>query len=72
METDGSLSVNFFSFVSDKGYWINELEYNILAMDVMRIIDPPIIKHVSKRRGWVLFKDKDLNVSSESYSDFSF
>ena len=68
---DGSLSVNFFSSVSDKGYRINELEYNILAMDVMRITDPPIIKHVSKRHGWVLFKDKDLNISSESYSDFS-
>ena len=71
VETDGLLSVKFFSYVSDKGYRINNLEYSISVTDVVRIIEPPVIKHVSKRRGWVLFKDGDLNVSSESYSDFS-
>ena len=72
VETDGTLGVNFFFYVTDKGYRLNEdLEYNILLDDVLRIIEPPVIKHVSKRQGWVVFKDKDLNVSAESYSDFS-
>ena len=71
VESDGTLCVKFFGYVSDKGYRMNDLEYTISTDDVVRVIDPPVIKHVSKRRGWVLFRDRDLNVSSESYSDFS-
>ena len=45
--------------------------YTINVDDVVREIEPPILKQISKRRGWVIFKDKELNVLSESYSDFS-
>ena len=72
MEDDGTLSVKFFRYTADKGYRLNEeLEYSITVDDVARVIEPPVIKQISKRRGWVIFKDQGLNVSSESYSDFS-
>ena len=72
METDGSLLVKFFTYTIDKGYWLNEeVMYTINVDDVVREIEPPILKQISKRRGWVIFKDKELNVLSESYSDFS-
>ena len=59
-------------YTTDKGYRLNEeVMYTITVTDVLRVIEPPILKHISKRRGWVIFKDKELNVSSESYSDFS-
>ena len=72
VKTDGSLFVQFFMYTTDKGYRLNEeVKYTITVADVLRVIELPILKHISKRRGWVIFKDKELNVSSESYSDFS-
>ena len=72
VETDGSLLVQLFTYTTDKGYRLNEeVIYTITVADVLRVIEPPILKHISKRRVWVIFKDKELNVSSESYSDFS-
>ena len=59
MEPDGIL-VKFFSYVLDKAYWMNDLEYTINEVDIDRKIDPPVIKHVSKMRGWVLFKATDF------------
>ena len=70
MEPDGIL-VKFFSYVLDKGYQINDLEYTINEVDIDRKIDPPVIKQVSKTCGWVLFKATDLDTSYDSYSDFS-
>ena len=47
-----------------------DLEYTISLSDVVTKIKPPVIKQISKSRGWVIFS-ADLNVSEESYSDFS-
>ena len=71
VEEDGGIVVTFFTYVSDKGFRMNDLEYTITTQDVVRKIEPPVIKQVSKRRGWVLFKETDLNVSCDSYTDFS-
>ena len=68
---DACLLVKFFKHVKDKGFQLSPFEFEIDVKDVLRKIQPPVIKHVSKRRGWCLFRDTDLNVSDESYSDFS-
>ena len=49
---------------------MSDLEYTISNTDVLKKIKPPVIRQISKSRGWVVFRE-DLNVSSESYSDFS-
>ena len=72
VEADGGLLVQLFTYATEKGYRLNEeVKYTITVADVLRVIEPPILKHISKRQGWVIFKDKELNASSESYSDFS-
>ena len=59
--------VKFFSHTHDKGFRMNDLEYTISRTDVQKKIQPPIIRQISKSRGW-----ENLNVSSESYRlDFS-
>ena len=70
VEDDGSIGVKFFNYVREKGYRMSDLEYTISRTDVAKVIQPPVIRHISKSRGWVIFKE-DLNVSTESYSDFS-
>ena len=47
-----------------------DLEYAISLSDIVTKIKPPVIKQISKSSGWVIFS-ADLNVSEESYSDFS-
>ena len=50
METDGSLLVKFFTYTTDKGYRLNEeVMYTINVADVVREIEPPILKQISKR-----------------------
>ena len=49
---------------------MNNIKYSIKYEDVVKKLESPVIKHVSKWQGWVLFKG-ELNVSLESYSDFS-
>ena len=63
--------MKFFKYIKDKGFEMADIEYEIDRNDVLRKIHPPVIKHISKRRGWCLFRENDLNVSEESYSDFS-
>ena len=70
VEDDESMVVKFFHKTHDKGFVMIDLEYTICRKDVQKKIQPPVIRHISKSRGWVIFKD-DLNVSSDSYSDFS-
>ena len=70
VEDDESIVVKFFHNTRDKGFVMIDLEYTIARKDVQKKIQPPVIRHISKSRGWVIFKE-DLNVSSESYSDFS-
>ena len=48
-----------------------DLEYAISFSDVVKKIKPPVIKQISKNRGWIIFS-ANLNVSEESHSDFSF
>ena len=69
VEDDKSMVVKFFHNTHDKGFVMIDLEYTIARKDVQKKIQPPVIQHISKSRGWVIFKE-DLNVSSESYSDF--
>ena len=70
MEDDGIL-VKFFNYVHHKGFRMSDLEYSISRSDVVKVIQPPVIRHISKSRGWVIFREDFLNVSTESYSDFS-
>ena len=70
MEND-TLLVKFFKYVKDKGYEMLDIEYTINIEDVLKKIVPPVIKNVSEWRGWILFKEKDLNMLEDSYSDFS-
>ena len=50
VKTDGSLLVQFFTYTTDKGYRLNEeVKYTITVADVLRVIEPPILKHISKR-----------------------
>ena len=62
--------VKFFTHTRDKGFRMNDLEYTISRADVQKRIQPPVIRQISKSHGWVIFRE-NLNVSSESYSNFS-
>ena len=68
---DATLPVKIFKYVKDKGYDMSDIEYEINIKDVLKKIDAPFIRNISKWRGWMQFNEKDLNVSEESYSDFS-
>ena len=70
VEDDESMLVKVFHKTLDKGFVMINLEYTITRKDVQKKIPPPVIRHISKSCGWVIFKD-NLNVSSDSYSDFS-